>query len=144
MNVILRVCDAVACAHGRGILHRDIKPDNIMLGAFGEVMLVDWGSALMSDEREAAVGRVMGTPNYMSPEQARGELVDQRSDIYCLGASLFHLLTRRVPVSATSAEEFWDKKRHGTIDVPRSGQGEWCPARLLDIALKAMAPGPAP
>jgi len=140
VNILLRVCDAVSCAHGKGIVHRDIKPDNIMLGAFGEVMLVDWGSALVLSEDPAHQGRVIGTPFYMSPEQARGETADCRSDIYSLGATLFHVVTGRVPTSATDPVEFWRRKRAGEIALPTPQERGTCPTPLLDIAVKAMLP----
>lgn len=116
LRLFLRVCDAVAFAHARGVLHRDLKPANIMVGSFGEVLVMDWGLAKIlrehslsrdetvltpgqkanseSDSTQSAVvtghGTVMGTPGYMSPEQARGETekIDVRSDIFSLGALL--------------------------------------------------------
>ena len=87
VGILLKVLDAVASAHARCIIHRDIKPDNTMVGEFGEVFLVDWGCAQTIETVHAAPRRLVGTPNYMSPEQARGERVDLRSDIYCLGAA---------------------------------------------------------
>ena len=107
------VCDAVAFAHAHGVIHRDLKPQNIMIGSFGEVLVLDWGVAkikpqmnanehrLDSDLRSSAFisgktsdGTVIGTRNYMSPEQARGEVeIDERADIYSLGVVLEFLLT---------------------------------------------------
>ena len=94
------VCDAVAFAHAHGVIHRDLKPQNIMIGSFGEVLVMDWGVAKIRDDpSQAAVyntsdGTVIGTRNYMSPEQARGEIeIDERADIYSLGAVLNFLLT---------------------------------------------------
>lgn len=94
------VCDAVAFAHAHGVIHRDLKPQNIMIGSFGEVLVMDWGVAKIRDDpRQSAVfntsdGTVIGTRNYMSPEQARGEIeIDERADVYSLGAVLNFLLT---------------------------------------------------
>jgi serine/threonine protein kinase len=121
LRLFLRICDAVAFAHARGVLHRDLKPANVMVGAFGEVLVMDWGLAKIlgekcagfaEDDPDATIlqvpnsvvvsndsthstqitghGTVLGTPGYMSPEQARGDVaaVDERSDIFSLGALL--------------------------------------------------------
>jgi serine/threonine protein kinase len=125
LRIFLRVCDSVAFAHARGVLHRDIKPANIMVGSFGEVLVMDWGLAkivaqaadgvlqnpdatlfkspksISADNDRTQVflitghGTVLGTPGYMSPEQARGEVesLDGRSDIFSLGALLRFMLT---------------------------------------------------
>jgi eukaryotic-like serine/threonine-protein kinase len=118
------VCDAVAFAHAHGVIHRDLKPQNIMIGSFGEVLVLDWGVAkILRDDRETvgseadtlmlpgtdqpkpntitdtSQGTVIGTRQYMSPEQARGEIdrLDERSDIYSLGAVFYFLLTDQAP-----------------------------------------------
>jgi serine/threonine protein kinase len=112
------VCDAVAFAHAHGVIHRDLKPQNIMIGAFGEVLVLDWGVAKLvgseansnrsyssyttySHSNDTIEGTVIGTQNYMSPEQARGEIdqLDERSDIYALGAVLHFLLNDQPKVS---------------------------------------------
>jgi serine/threonine protein kinase len=133
LRLFLRICDAVGFAHARGVLHRDLKPANVMVGAFGEVLVMDWGLAKILREQSAGVpeedpeatilhtpkmtddsadtkeatqvtgqGTVLGTPGYMSPEQARGDVanVNERSDIFSLGAVLRFLLTP--PATANS------------------------------------------
>jgi len=95
------VCDAVAFAHAHGVIHRDLKPQNIMIGSFGEVLVLDWGVAKIRDYPREIEGTVIGTRDYMSPEQARGEIdqLDERSDIYSLGAVLHFLLKDQPGVS---------------------------------------------
>ena len=108
LRIFERICEAVAFAHARRILHRDLKPDNVMIGSFGEVMVMDWGvaTALSSPGDgggEDPPGTVLGTHGFMAPEQARGELdqLDERTDVYGLGAILFALLTRQeTPIAA--------------------------------------------
>ncbi len=118
LGVILRVCEAVAFAHSRGVIHRDLKPGNVMVGMFGETYVVDWGLARVSDASPHAIGSepgdldarrtlagdVIGTPAYMAPEQARGEVdaIGASADVYAIGAMLYHLLTRAMPYAGTS------------------------------------------
>jgi serine/threonine-protein kinase len=116
------VCQALHFAHARGVIHRDLKPGNVILGDFGEVYVIDWGLAKLLHAPDLAVdpasarggapgavgasvhGATMGTPGYMSPEQVRGEPVDARSDVYALGVLLFELLARE-PLHPTASRE---------------------------------------
>lgn len=118
----LDLCHAIAYAHDRGVIHRDIKPDNVMIGSFGETVVIDWGLAKLKGRADVYAaelkataqalkegpagpaaqtlyGTILGTPHYMAPEQARGDIdrVDERSDVYALGAVLYMLLTGKRP-----------------------------------------------
>jgi serine/threonine protein kinase len=89
LRTFCRVCEPVGFAHSQGVFHRDLKPSNIMVGKFGEVLVLDWGLALD--------GMTGGTPEFMAPEQARGDSVNARSDVYALGKTLAFLLRRGAP-----------------------------------------------
>ncbi|MEO0604988.1 MAG: serine/threonine-protein kinase, partial [Myxococcota bacterium] len=106
VGVLQRVCDAMAYAHDHGVLHRDLKPSNLMVGRFGEVMVMDWGIALGREAEREAPGSVLGTPRYMAPEQARGEIeaMGPWSDVYSLGLVLYERLSGRSLVEGPSTE----------------------------------------
>jgi serine/threonine protein kinase len=106
LEVLRPAGEALAYAHGQGVLHRDIKPSNIMETPEGEIFLTDFGLARMMEDVDAAFSRDMmvGTPQYISPEQARGEELDRGTDIYSLGVVLFEMLTGRVPFEGDTAQ----------------------------------------
>lgn len=134
VRIILKVCDALKYAHNKGRLHQDIKPDNIMIGEFGEVFLIDWGSSSSSEEDEC----LNVTPGYMSPEQAAGAETDQRTDVYCLGTTLFHMLYHRLPTNAETLPLMIEKKRAGTIEPLTEQDKAKVPAPLEAIIMKAL------
>ena len=150
------VCDAVNYAHSRGVIHRDLKPDNVMLGRHGETLVVDWGLAkasgaadplatdgepwadAVSGSARTQAGSAIGTPAYMSPEQAEGrlDLLGPATDVYSLGAVLVTLLTGRLPVGGTSKEETLAEVRAGrTLAVGPLPEG--VPAPLWAVCRRA-------
>lgn len=155
------VCNTIAYAHNRGIIHRDIKPDNIMLGKYGETLVVDWGLALPvnRDERARASGEKTlipksgsqsgdsseggaGTPAYMSPEQAEGRLdIDAETDIYSLGATLYKLLTGELAFQGQNPREMMQQVKLGHFQPPTKVKSD-VPRALEAICLKAMAHKP--
>jgi serine/threonine-protein kinase len=104
MTIMRAVTSALAFAHQKQVLHRDVKPSNIMLGNDGNVYLMDFGLARIVAEADATLSKdiVLGTPYYISPEQAKGEPLDERTDLYSLGVVLYELLTGRVPFTGES------------------------------------------
>ncbi len=101
--VVRQVADGLRKAHANDVIHRDIKPANLMLSASGEVKILDFGIAKLRDAKKDLTGQaVLGTPYYMSPEQAMGQPIDARSDIYSLGLTAFHLITGKRPFEAKS------------------------------------------
>jgi eukaryotic-like serine/threonine-protein kinase len=153
----LDVCDAITYAHSRGVLHRDIKPGNIMVGQYGETLVVDWGLAKVvgrpetsgeatlrppsaSGSSETLPGSAMGTPAFMSPEQAEGNLdrLGPASDIYSLGATLYCILTGKAPIEGSDHEQALRRVQRGDFAPPRQVKPD-VPRPLDAICLKAMA-----
>ncbi len=137
VRVFLKVCDAIAYAHSHGHVHQDIKPENIMIGEFGEVFVIDWGASASSGTDEMSV-----TPVYMSPAQANAEPATVQDDVFCLAATMFHCMLLRFPTTATSLEEMWEKRRRGIIDPISDEDRAGVPAPLLAIVMKGLEPCP--
>jgi serine/threonine protein kinase len=155
LTIVEKIGQTVAFAHAHGVIHRDLKPQNIMVGPFGEVLVMDWGVAkqihapVVSDDgslprqsdvisinhNQTVPGAVLGTPGYMAPEQIRGEVnrIDERTDVYGLGGILYFLLTRRAPGEKAESESPIVALRSWNPAVPRP---------LEAICLKALAPDP--
>jgi serine/threonine-protein kinase len=105
VEVIVQVLDALACAHALGIVHRDVKPANILLLPDGRVKMTDFGISRLDTSALTQAGSVIGTPSYMSPEQCRGDPVDARSDLFSAGVVLFELLSGRKPFTGANFTE---------------------------------------
>jgi len=171
LSIFESVCQTMGYAHARGVIHRDLKPSNVMVGAFGEVLVVDWGmgkvlrSGGVADEREAkrkaeqtivttlrsegsgsesVIGSVLGTPRYMSPEQARGDIenVDERSDVFGLGAVLCEILTGSPPYNGEANEVFTQASMARLDDAIERIEGSGADQEIIDITRRCLAPAP--
>jgi eukaryotic-like serine/threonine-protein kinase len=156
LATFLKVCDALAFAHSRGVIHCDLKPGNIMVGAYGEVYLMDWGLARLRPDATAGIAvsstdaasgprsRVLGTPGFMAPEQAHGREADytERTDVFGLGGVLFAILTGRSPFSGSDVTEALARARACQITFPPASPLQM-PPRLCRIAARAMEREPA-
>ena len=134
-----RVCDALGFAHGRGQVHFDLKPSNLMLGDFGQVYVVDWGNALSRRSWGRCLPKMSGTPSYMAPEQARCEAVGPWTDIFGIGATLYTLLVGRPPRSRMPIHAMHEASEAMPIRPPA---GHSVPPGLMDLLLRCMAPDP--
>ena len=127
LDIMEQVADGLAYAHGRDVIHRDLKPGNIHVQPNGQVKILDFGLARLGSSDLTKTGVVMGTPNYMSPEQVMGERVDARSDVFSAGAVFYELLTNRKPFDAESVHATLYQVVHRDAPPPR----QWDP-RLPD------------
>lgn len=151
VDILLRICDALAFAHSKGVLHLDLKPSNVIVAGFGQIYLVDWGIAKRMSELPAApIEPVVleGTLSYMAPEQAKGEQwkFDARTDVFALGGLLYRVLCGRAPYSGPNLEHLLALAARAEISLPdavAAELGRTIPGRLVSICVKAMAPDPA-
>jgi tRNA A-37 threonylcarbamoyl transferase component Bud32 len=157
LRIFVKVCDALSFAHSKGVIHRDIKPDNIMVGAYGQVYLMDWGCVhLLPDaaERGISIEReggttldppqcILGTPAYMAPEQAWAEVseIDERTDVYLMGAMLFEMLCGVPPHAGETVVEAVRSAQKGEVEHPQQvvGRDARLPPELCRIALQALS-----
>jgi serine/threonine-protein kinase len=139
----LQIARALSSAHARGVVHRDVKPQNVLLSEDGLPKVTDFGIARSSDvESVTLTGTVMGTSEYISPEQARGEAVDFRSDVYSLGAILYELCTGDVPFPGENPVSVAMRHLHEPVPSARARRRE-VPSRLDAAIRRAMAKDPA-
>jgi serine/threonine protein kinase len=145
LHIGREVAKGLEHAHSRGILHRDVKPENIMLAKSGGVKLADLGLAKFNEDsqRITAEGIAVGTPHYISPEQARAlKETDHRTDLYSLGATLFHVLTGRLPYEGDNGAEVMKRHVFEPTPDPRTVKPDMTPA-VAEMLLKLMAKNPA-
>ena len=141
-KIIQRLCEALDAAHARNIIHRDIKPGNILFDIEKEAFLADFGIAKIKSDASEDEEWIVGTPSYMSPEQCLSQKVDKRSDIYSMGVLLFKILTGQAPFHGRSNEDLMDKHVNQPIPNILDLQPD-LPAAWQEILNKAMAKSPA-
>lgn len=169
LQIFVKVCQAISFAHSRGVIHCDLKPSNVMVGSHGQVYVMDWGIARLvgrsrpsgADETwvqvrsapevhresldeasDSSQAKIMGTLQYMSPEQAQGRTdeIDERTDVFCLGAMLYKILTGRAPYAGKKQMEMFMAAARAEFATPQNAvSGVTLPERLCQIAMKAMS-----
>ena len=139
----IKIAEIINYAHSCHVIHRNIKPENLLIGNFGQVYVTAWGNAFDAAKDEPDFSTLRGTPLYMSPEQASCAALDVRSDIYNFGASLFHVLLKRPPLAGDSLEDFWQKKKQGVLDPYQAGTDRPIDKPLLAICMRCLQADPA-
>jgi len=143
MKYAINICDAADYAHRQNLIHRDIKPANVMLDLQGQAVLMDFGIAkIVGGPKYTATGATIGTALYMPPEQIRGEKVDERSDIYAIGVTLFEMIAGRPPFQAPSPMTLLMMQLGDPVPDLNQLRPD-CPAELKVVVEKAMAKAPA-
>lgn len=150
VSIGLQVCEVLRAAHAQGVIHRDLKPDNLMLmparkGRFA-VKVLDFGIAKIADDDDAPMtetGSIFGTPEFMSPEQARGDVADPRSDLYALGVMLFFMATGKLPFKGNNKFAILNKQLHDAPPLPSMVRpGVEVDANLEAVILRCLAKAP--
>ncbi len=144
LEILRPVCDALEYAHGQGVLHRDVKPSNILIEDDGKVFVTDFGLAKMVQSGDATISqdRVIGTPQYISPEQAKGETVDRHTDLYSLGVVLYEMVTGRVPYTADTPFAVVHDHIFSPLPLPSRVNPAVVPA-VEQVILKALSKSPS-
>lgn len=143
VEMTIQICSALKAAHDAGVIHRDLKPSNLLVAADGTVKLTDFGVAqVFATQRLTITGGVVGTAEFMSPEQAEGKRVSKQSDLYSLGAVLYAMVTGHAPFSGQTAVEVLQKHRYGRFDRPRMFVPE-IPSWLDDVICQLLEKDPA-
>lgn len=140
LSITLGICDALDYMHKRGIVHRDLKPENVMVDENDQIKLIDFGIAMKEDARRLTfvnVSSLLGTPDYISPEQVKGARGDQRSDIYAVGIMLYEMLTGRVPFVGPNPLAVMNERVLNDIKPPRDLDPEISP-ELEEILYRAL------
>src|SRR5215471_3317519 len=142
MDIVLQICLALQAAHAEGVVHRDLKPQNIMMDQNGRVVVMDFGIAHSQENPSMTMtGALMGTPEYMSPEQAKGEKTDNRADIFAVGIILYEMLTGKIPFRAGTVIETM-YKRTQERPVPPIELDASIPLQTNQIIMKCLEPAP--
>src|SRR5262245_46229102 len=161
LQAFTQVCQAVGFAHSKGVVHRDLKPANIMVGAYGEVQVMDWGlakdltspdnrdepgssAATAQNTDQTKTGTILGTPAYMAPEQARGEACEAQSDVFSLGGILCAILTGQAPYCGKSTVEVIRRARDADLAEAHARlDGCGADAELVALCRRCLSLGPA-